>query len=137
MSENLDLVRSISAAWERGDWSTAEWAHPEIEYVFADGPAPGIWTGLSGMARAWRTFLNAWEDLRYEAEGYRELDSERVLALHRFSGRGRASGLELGQMRAKGAGLFQVREGKVTRVVTYLDRERAFADLGLTGSGDA
>jgi ketosteroid isomerase-like protein len=131
MSENLDLVRSISAAWERGDWSTAEWAHPEIEYVFADGPAPGTWRGLSGMAQAWRTFLNAWEDLRYEAEGYRELDSERVLALHRFSGRGRASGLELAQMRAKGAGLFQMCEGKVTKVVTYLDRERALADLGL------
>jgi hypothetical protein len=31
--ENVELVRSISAAHERGDYGSAEWAHPDIEYV--------------------------------------------------------------------------------------------------------
>jgi hypothetical protein len=34
-------------------------------------------------------------------------------------------------MMAKGAGLFHIREGKITRAVFYFDRERALADLGL------
>src|SRR5437660_1333668 len=103
MSANLDLVRSIYANWERGDYSSAEWAYAALEFVIADGPDPGSRTGLVGMAEALRNILSVWEGFRGEAEEYRELDAERVLVLSRRSGRGKTSGLELGQMRAKGA----------------------------------
>jgi hypothetical protein len=48
-----------------------------------------------------------------------------------FSGRGKTSGLEVGDIRMAGANLFHVRGRKVTKLVLYWDRERAFADLGL------
>jgi ketosteroid isomerase-like protein len=131
--ENVALVRSIYAAWERGDFSSAEWAHPEIEFAIAEGPDPIRRTGVAGMAEGYRTaWLSAWEEFRVEPEEYRELDDERVLVLSHFSGRGKTSGLDVGQMGTKSAELFHVRGGKVTRLVLWAGREHAFADLGLS-----
>jgi ketosteroid isomerase-like protein len=130
-SANVELVRSIYAGWERGNYHSVEWAHPDIELTIADGPTPGRWAGPTGLAEGWSAFLGAWDGFRSEADEYRELDGERVLVLTRFGGRGKASGLDVGQMRAEGAGLAHVRDGKVTRLILYFDREHALADLGL------
>jgi ketosteroid isomerase-like protein len=131
-SAELELVRTIFAAWERGDFGSVAWADPGIEFVMADGPAPGSWTGLEGMAKAGRETLNAWEDARVVVDEYRQLDDERMLVLVRRSGRGKSSGLAVDQLLGtQGAILTHVRAGAVTRLVFYWDRERAFASLGL------
>ena len=131
MSENMDLVRSIFANWKRGDFSSTVWAHPTIEWAMADGAAPGRWTGLAGMTEGWRRFRGVWAEYHFEPQEYRELDSERVLVLGRFTGRGKASEPNHGQTRSEAARLLHVRDGKVTRLVLYADRDRALADLGL------
>jgi ketosteroid isomerase-like protein len=133
MSENLDLVRSIFAAWERGDFSRADWAHPEIEYSMADGPQPGRWSGLASMTEGPRELLSVWDGYRVEADEYREIDGERVLVLLHASGRGKTSGVELAETAGPGTGanIFHVRDGKVTRLVAYFDSRNALADLGL------
>jgi ketosteroid isomerase-like protein len=129
MSENIDLVRSIYADWERGDYSAVEWAYPDIEYVSVDGPEPGTWVGVRGLAQGWIGWMSVWEDFRVEAEEFRELDEDRVLVLDRSSGRGRTSGLDV--ERARGTVLFHIHDGKVTRMLAWWDRDRALADLGL------
>ena len=129
--ENVQLVRSMYAAWEEGDFSWTGWAHPEIHYVMADGPAPGSWTGMTDAAKGFRGFLSAWEEHRIEVDEYRELEPDRFLVLAHYTGRGKTSGLELGEMRTKVAHVVEVRGGKVTRFVAYFDHKRALADLGL------
>jgi ketosteroid isomerase-like protein len=130
--ENVELVRSIYELWGRGDFSSVDWSHPEIEFVVDAGPASGSWKGLAAMAEVWRSFLSTWEEYRTEVERYRDLDDERVLVLLHVVGRGKASGVELAELRTKAANLFHVRGGKVTRLVLYQDRERGLAELGLS-----
>jgi ketosteroid isomerase-like protein len=134
-SANLDLVRSLYTTWGRGDFSSAEWADPEIEFVIADGPARGSWTGLAGMAAGWRSWLSAWEDLRVEVDEYRELHDERVLVLSQGFATGKTSGLETAHLRSEAASLFHMRGGKVTRMTIYFDRHRAFSELGISREG--
>jgi hypothetical protein len=40
MASNVEVVRAILSANERGDYRSTEWAHPDIEFVVADGPSP-------------------------------------------------------------------------------------------------
>jgi ketosteroid isomerase-like protein len=126
------LLERIKTAWGSGDYSaSAEWAHPDIEFVIVDGPTPGRWTGFAGMAEGWRGFLSVWEDLRGVPEESRELDDERLLLLHSFAGRGKGSGLDVGRTPIRAASVLHVRDGKVSRFHIYFDRERALAELGL------
>ena len=113
MSENLDLVRSIYADWERGDFTRTAWAHPEIEFVS----------------------VSSLETYRTTGHDYRRLDEERILVFVAHTGRGRSSGLEVADLGDLGqpAALFHLRDGRVTRLVVYTSRERAFSDLGLEG----
>ena len=64
MSANVDLLRSLYARWERGDFSgAAVWAHPEIEFVIADfGPESGSWIGVAALQEAWRGILARWDE---------------------------------------------------------------------------
>jgi ketosteroid isomerase-like protein len=141
-SANVALVRSIYADWERGDFRRTDWADPDIEFAILGGPDPGTWAGISAMSDAWRAWLSAWDYWDAVAVEYRELDSGRVLVLTTGRGRGKSSGLGVGQLYAhsgkdpsgdvdKAFGLFQVRDDKVTRLVIYWDLDRALADLGL------
>ncbi len=131
--ENVEIVRSIYAAWERGVFEETHWADPEIDFQpIGDTPSAGRWKGLDGMANGWREWLSAWEEFRVEPDEFLELGEERILVLARFGGRGRTSGLEIGQVWTKAASVFHIRNSLVTRLVVYTDYRRALADLGLS-----
>ena len=131
MDDRWARVRGVYAEWARGDFSSSDWAHPEIELVIADGPAPGSWRGHEGMREGWRDMLSMWDDFRAVAEGFRELDDGRMLVLMRNTGRAKSSGLELADVQTRGANVVALRDGKVGRLVAYFSRDRALADLGI------
>jgi ketosteroid isomerase-like protein len=128
MSENLDLVRSIYADWERGDFSRDDWADPEIELVRPESVDGDALQGRDASAGGWRAWLGVWKDFRAEAHDYRVLDDERVLVFGRMRGIGRLSGTSTDTGTVN---LFQIRDGKVVRLVLYSNPDNAFVDLGL------
>lgn len=133
MGANLEVVRSIYAARGRGDFrGEVEWLHPDIEVQLIGGPDPGAVSGLTALTSAWREFLDAWENFRIDLQEIRVLDDERVLALIRRNGRGKVSGMEIGDLAgSEGADVLLIRDGKVVKLVIYWERSRALADLGL------
>jgi ketosteroid isomerase-like protein len=131
VSENLDLVRSIYADWERGDFSRIDWADPGIEFAVHGALYPVRAKGLAEMAASVREVFSEIDDWHDVAEEYRELDANRVLVLGYYTGRGRASGVDLTGTPQRAARVFEIHDGKVTRMHAYWDRDRALADLGL------
>ncbi|HEY7122132.1 MAG TPA: nuclear transport factor 2 family protein [Solirubrobacterales bacterium] len=134
MSSNLDLISGIFAEWERGDWNSADWADPEIDFVMHGGLNSGEWKGIREMTETWVGTLRAWDDLRAIPEEFRELDDGRILVFLRNEGRGKGSGIDVGEISAKSANVFTVRDGQVIRLELYWERDDAVADLGLTES---
>jgi hypothetical protein len=82
---------------------------------------------LAGRLRSWVVLA---------ARYWRELDDERVLVRGQWRGRGKTSGLVVGETPTQGASLSDLRDRKVTKLVLYWDCDRALADLGLASKGD-
>ena len=133
--ENVVIVRSIYAAWGRGDYSrTPSGRIPKLNGSLAPmgrRPAEGqVWPGWQ---RTRSKFIRDFEEVHHQADEYIELDHERVLVLQHLLGRGKTSGVDLEQVPSHGgAVLFHLRDGKVTRIVGYFEREGALADVGLS-----
>jgi ketosteroid isomerase-like protein len=127
MSENLDLVRSIYANWERGDGSEAEWTHPDFEAdltaVYPDQPI------LRGIDEARRFRDTAWgTSQHFEPERYFDVDDERVLVFVRGRATGQSSGAAV---EAQLAHMLTIRNGLVVRLKVYSDRAEALHAAGL------
>jgi ketosteroid isomerase-like protein len=126
--ENLELVRSIYERWEQGDWSSVEWADPEIEYSSPGGVDEGLRHGLEEMGRQWADWLGQFEEFSVTAIDYLE-SGDQVVVLNRFGGRGRTSGVPMEEM--PGAARFRIRDGKVVELAIYVDPDRALRDAGI------
>jgi ketosteroid isomerase-like protein len=121
--ENVERVREIFGAWERGDFSSVDWADPEIEFAIP-GPDPRVHRGVGDMSRAWAEWLAAWEEFGVEARRYIDA-GDKVVVDQLFRGKGRGSGIPVDEI--PGAAVFTLRDGKVIRFQGFTTLEAALA----------
>jgi ketosteroid isomerase-like protein len=128
MSEvNVAVVREIFSAWARGDFSSVDWADPEIEFTIP-GPDRRIYHGIESMGRAWSEWLGAFDEFGVVAEAFRDV-GDKVVVEQVFRGKGKASGIPIDE--TTGAAVLTLRDGKVVRFEGYTTVEEARASAGI------
>jgi ketosteroid isomerase-like protein len=127
--ENVEVVRSMLDAWNRGDYSTAlETVDPNIQLEAAlGGTLDGTYQGHAGL-RKWLTdFWGSFDDYRTEIEEYIPAGDHVVWAAHHF-GRGRGSGIEVEMQNWH---VCEVRDDKIVRYWVFNTKEAALEAVGL------
>jgi uncharacterized protein len=130
--ENVEIVRRALEAWERGDMNAAaDLLDPEVEWRMPPNiPEAGTFRGRDEVVRRLEAFREAWEDLAVTVEELVDA-GDRVVALVRYSGRGRASGVEIGGVTTD-AQVWTVRSGQAVRVELYGGTAAALKAAGLS-----
>lgn len=125
----MEIVSAIFDAYAReGVGGGSEFLDPEIVWNAADEtPQHGVDAAVAYMER-WET---EWEELTTVPEEFIDA-GDRVLVAVRFSGRGRASGVEVDALLYE---VFSLRNGKVVRMDEFTDRSEALRAAGLQGKG--
>ena len=133
--ENVEVFRRGLKAFSRAVTDGAEdffeTLDEEVEWVpitaFLDGATyrgkDGVREWMDELRRDSESYEAAWEEVR-------DLGDDRVLAIGRWHAQRRRSGVEL---RLQGAAwLAQYRNGKLLRLQTFIDRNKALEALGLS-----
>jgi ketosteroid isomerase-like protein len=121
---NVEVVREMLADYLRGDYDAALPAFAEgVEVVTAlehfHGPA--------GVVREARRWEEVWSDYRFDVEDLIGAGDKVVLLYHQV-GRAKGSGIDVEE---RAGWVYTLREGKITRVEMFQDRETALRAAGL------
>src|SRR5918997_4609757 len=97
-AESVEVVRGVVGALNRGDVDGAMEAAStdcEIDWSNSRGVLKGVYRGRDEAREVWRSFLEAWDFVRWEVREYVELDHERVIIVSELTNRGSGSGVEV------------------------------------------
>ena len=110
--------------------------HPTFEVILDPGYAGLSDTtsgrnlrGVDAFREMWRDWMSAWESFRLDVEELRPLVDSRVLALVDMHARPKAGRTE---MSLRGAAIWTLIDGQVSRIQIFLDREEALEAAGLS-----
>lgn len=132
--ENVDTARRAHEAFNRSFTHETEelfeFLDPEIEWI----PITAVLEGTSYRGedeiRGWiEEMKREWEFFETRPEKFNDLGDDRILMLGTWRARGRASGIELDDQQA--AWLFHFKAGKLIRMQTFTEREKALEAAGI------
>ena len=130
--ENVEIARETWDAWLRSDMdSLLSYYDPEVVWDmthFREWP-DNTYRGHEGVRRFLDEWLAIWDDFEAGVEEIYAAQQGRVVSLAWQRGRGRQSGLP---MKMEWAVVATIRDGKVTRLDHYDDREEALEAAGLS-----
>jgi ketosteroid isomerase-like protein len=128
--ENVEIVRAIYDAYDRGDYEAAfEYFHVDIEW-FEPPENPGgggVYRGHEGVRESLGRWIGQWDDYHFEL---RELTNvgDCVLAEGWQRGRGRGSGVEVSEETFH---VWTLQAGKVVRFRGFRNKAQALEAVGL------
>src|SRR5436190_647523 len=142
--ENVEIVRGLQPTGDMDlvalfrDEATAAalletlapFFHDDVEIVaptFVSGQGARF-IGLEGLRAGWLDWLGPWESYRVEIEDVIDAGDD-VVVLPRDYGRRAGMAVEVSVM---GGAVWTVRDGKVSRVAFYLNRNEALEAVGLS-----
>jgi ketosteroid isomerase-like protein len=129
--ENEELIRRSYDAINRRDLKAAK------ELVDPDCEVRALFTGLDGrtyrghegIERWLAEAEESWEDIEQTPERFIEVDPERTIAVIRFRGRGRGSGVQVDQQLAV---IATIRDGRAVSVESFTSLAEALEAVGLS-----
>lgn len=126
---NVDTVRRLYAAWERGDFSDVDCFDPALEFGIDFGPDRITARGVDGLRRVWREQLRLWES--WSTGPIEEVfeQGEHVVVRHSLRGQSR-HGLSVDSDDAGAA--FRFRDGRIVFLLAADHIEKALDAVGLS-----
>jgi ketosteroid isomerase-like protein len=127
VGKNAELLREIFRDFNRsGIDSVLDLMDPQIEVVdLPQAPDGRRRRGREAVAAWFHSMEDVWTRLSIDAEELTEVDAERALAVVRFSGHARGSGMDVEQ---RVAIVCTIRGGKAVRWQIYPSRDDAIAE---------
>jgi ketosteroid isomerase-like protein len=128
--ENVEIVKRLKTAFNEKDLDAfTELTTPDFEWTTAMMAVEGeVFWGREGIEAYFERMREVWEEFQGIASEYRDL-GERVLWIGRLEARGLGSGVPLS---APLDVLYDLRDGKISRMHSYLDHGEALRAAGLS-----
>ena len=128
--QGIECLRAVEEAFNRRDIDAALGAYdPGAEWQMArEDPDATTLRGVEAIGRLWESWIETYPDLRVEAREVIDA-GDRVFTWVHMQGRGATSGAAVEQEEAY---VYTFRDGAITRVEEYFDREEGLRAAGLT-----